>query len=131
MTWSHLVQQVREFGRYPTDQEAEDVLRAVLAALGTQLVGDERCDLAAALPPEARTVFASQIPLTEPVDARGFVDTVARTLDTSSAQGRWHTTSALAALGDAVGEPLTDRLLAQLPHGYALLFCRADLTTAA
>lgn len=131
MTWHDLVGKVCDLGRYATDREAEGVLRAVLAALGAQLVGDERCDLAAVLPDEARTVFAAQIPLTEPVDARGFVDLVARALGTSPAEARWHTGSVLAALDEAAGRPLTDRVLAQLPHGYALLFGRADLATAA
>ncbi|WP_404867366.1 DUF2267 domain-containing protein [Kitasatospora griseola] len=45
--YRHLLQQVRNLGRYPTDEEAERVLTAVLALLGSQLTGDERCALAA------------------------------------------------------------------------------------
>ncbi|MFD4395527.1 DUF2267 domain-containing protein [Kitasatospora sp. NPDC058478] len=45
-----LLQQVRTLGRYTCDEEAERVLTVVLAALGSQLTGEERCDLAAALP---------------------------------------------------------------------------------
>jgi uncharacterized protein (DUF2267 family) len=131
MTRSHLTRQVRETGQYDTDQEAADVLHAVLTVLGGQLIGEERCDLAAVLPAEARTVFASQIPLTEPMDARGFVATVADALDVTPAQARWHTTSALTALADLAGPSLTDRILARLPRGHALLFCRAELAPAA
>ncbi|WP_234322591.1 DUF2267 domain-containing protein [Streptomyces sp. NRRL S-350] len=125
------MQRVRDLGRYDTDREAERVLRAVLAALGGQLIGEERCDLAAALPEHARRAFADQIPLTQPLDAHAFVDTVATALATTADAARWHTTSVLAALTELVGQPLTDRLLAQLPHGHAILFGRADLTTAA
>lgn len=131
MTWHHLLKQVRDLGRYDTDQEAERVLHAVLAALGGQLIGEERCDLAAALPEPARATFAAQIPLTQPLDARTFVDTIATTLDTTTDAARWHTGAALAGVTQLTGEPLTSRVLTQLPHGYALLYGRADLTAAA
>ncbi len=97
----------------------------VLAVLGSQLTGEERCDLAAALPDRARAVFAAQVPLPEPVAAPAFVEAVARVLNTSLTAARWDTSSVLA------GDHLTDRLLADLPRGYALLFGRADLTIAA
>ncbi|WP_371502890.1 DUF2267 domain-containing protein [Kitasatospora sp. NBC_00374] len=126
-----LLQQVRTLGRYTSDEEAERVLHAVLAALGSQLTGEERCDLAAALPERVCAVFASQIPLPEPVAAPAFVEAVARTLNTSLTGARWDVSSVLAALTDLVGDRLTDRLLTHLPRGYALLFGRADLTIAA
>ncbi|GAA2837052.1 hypothetical protein GCM10010441_71810 [Kitasatospora paracochleata] len=126
-----LLQHVRTLGRYPSDEEAERVLHAVLAVLGSQLTGEERCDLAAALPERAGAVFANQIPLPAPVAAPAFVEAVARALNTSLTAARWDTSSVLAALTDLAGDHLTDRLLARLPRGYALLFGRADLTTAA
>ncbi|BFV58350.1 hypothetical protein KCMC57_up34540 [Kitasatospora sp. CMC57] len=131
MTWPHLVQQVRDFGRYDTDQEAERVLEAVLTALGRQLVGDERCDLAATLPDRARALLVSQIPLAQPVDAPAFVAAVATALDTTLASARWDASSVLAVLADLAGDRLTDRLTARLPVGYAFLFGRANLTVAA
>ncbi|MFC7185052.1 DUF2267 domain-containing protein, partial [Kitasatospora paranensis] len=69
--------------------------------------------------------------LPEPVPAPAFVEAVARNLGTSLPAARWDTSSVLAALTDLAGAPLTDRLLAHLPRGYALLFGRADLTVAA
>ncbi|MFI8456940.1 DUF2267 domain-containing protein [Kitasatospora sp. NPDC085464] len=126
-----LLRQVRDLGRYTSDQEAERVLTAVLAVLGSQLTGDERCDLARALPERARTVFAGQIPLPRPVAAPALVEAVARTLNTSLAGARWDVSSVLAALVTLAGDDLTDRILAHLPRGYALLFGRADLATAA
>ncbi|MEU2631040.1 DUF2267 domain-containing protein [Kitasatospora sp. NPDC007106] len=126
-----LLQQVRTLGRYSDDEEAQRVLDTVLAVLGSQLAGEERCDLAALLPERDRAVLASQIPLPEPATAPAFVEAVARALHTSLACARWDTSAVLAALTDVAGEELTDRLLARLPRGYALLFGRADLTVAA
>ncbi|MFJ9845319.1 DUF2267 domain-containing protein [Kitasatospora sp. NPDC101155] len=123
-----LLQQVRTSGRYPSDEEAERVLTAVLALLGSQLTGDERCDLAAALPERARAVLAAQMPLPHPVTAPAFVETLAHTLGTSLTAARWDASSVLTTLTD---DHLTDRLLAHLPRGYALLFGRADLAAVA
>ncbi|MFF7586304.1 DUF2267 domain-containing protein [Kitasatospora purpeofusca] len=128
--YQHLLQQVRTDGRYPSDGEAERVLTAVLTVLGSQLTGDERLDLAAALPERARAVLAAQIPLPRPVTAPAFVEALAHTLGTSLAAARWHASSVLTALTTLTDHHLTDRLLAHLPRGYALLFGRADLTAA-
>jgi uncharacterized protein (DUF2267 family) len=127
----HLLQQVRHLGLYTSDEEAERVLTTVLAVLGSQLTGDERCDLAAVLPERERTTFASQIPLPEPVSAPAFVETVALALNTSLTTARWDTSSVLAALAANDRDGLTDRILTRLPRGYALLFGRADLAPAA
>ncbi|WP_033821063.1 DUF2267 domain-containing protein [Kitasatospora sp. MBT63] len=129
--YRHLLQQVRNLGRYTNDEEAERVLDAVLALLGSQLTGDERCDLAAVLPDRARTVFAAQIPLPHPATAPAFVESLAHTLGTSLTAARWDASSVLAALTTLTNNNLTDRLLAHLPRGYALLFGRADLAAVA
>ncbi|MCG6500008.1 DUF2267 domain-containing protein [Kitasatospora sp. A2-31] len=123
-----LIQQVRTLGRYPSDDEAERALDAVLALLGSQVTGEERCDLAAVLPERSRAVFASQLPLPAPVSAPAFVEALAHALNTSPEAARWDTSSVLAALTDLAGDHLTDRILAQLPRSWALLFGRADLT---
>ncbi|GAA3042767.1 hypothetical protein GCM10020229_62440 [Kitasatospora albolonga] len=131
MTHRRLIEQIRANGHHTTDQETESVLAAVLTALGGQLAGDERCALAAVLPEQDRALFAAQIPAPEAVAGPAFVEAVARTLNTTLATARWDTTAVLAALADLAGEQLTDRLLAHLPRGYALLFGRADLAAAA
>ncbi|MFB9371554.1 DUF2267 domain-containing protein [Kitasatospora sp. NPDC001664] len=125
-----LIQRIRVTGRYPSDQEAESALAAVLSVLGGQLTGDERCALAAALPESDRAQFAARIPLPEPVAGPAFVESVARILNTTVASARWDASAVLSALTDLAGDQLTDRLLAQLPGGYALLFGRADLAAA-
>ncbi|MFF4381467.1 DUF2267 domain-containing protein [Kitasatospora sp. NPDC001547] len=129
--YRRLIQQLRVLGRYADDGEAERVLDTVLGILGSQLTGDERCDLAAALPERARAKLVAQIPLDRPVTAPAFVEAVAHNLNTTLASARWHTSCTLTAVADLAGDHLTERLLAHLPRGYALLFGRADLTPVA
>ncbi|MCQ0021640.1 DUF2267 domain-containing protein [Streptomyces somaliensis DSM 40738] len=132
MTWQELVDRIRTAGRYDSDAEAERVLRAVLTVLGGQVVGDERCELVRALPAEAGALLAAQVPVTEPVTAPGFVDRVARALaPLTDAEARWAASTVLTVVADTAGDPLTRRILAGLPRGYALLFGLAELAPAA
>ncbi|MER6330670.1 DUF2267 domain-containing protein [Streptomyces sp. NPDC001034] len=130
--WRDLTEAVREAGQYPTSAEAERITRIVLSALGGHVTGDERVALAQALPPEAGHVIASQIPATHPLTARAFVESVSARIEGSTpATARWDVSSVLSALATQLGTPLTTRVLAQLPPGYALLFGRADLSATA
>ncbi|MFE1327432.1 DUF2267 domain-containing protein [Streptomyces sp. NPDC058741] len=127
--WTRLVDAVRESGRYPTRAEAERITRTVLSALGGHVIGDERVDLARALPEEAAQVVASQIPATRRLTAAEFVDSVAARIEGATpATARWDVSSVLSVLPPLVGDDLVTRVLAQLPPGYALLFGRADLS---
>ncbi|MCD7444200.1 DUF2267 domain-containing protein [Streptomyces lincolnensis] len=129
--WADLVAAVRDAGQYPTSAEAERVIRIVLSALGGHVIGDERVDLARALPEEAARVVASQIPATRPLTAAEFVDAIAaRVRGATPATARWDVSSVLSVLPSLVGDDLVDRILLQLPHGYALLFGRAELAPA-
>ncbi|MFF8399196.1 DUF2267 domain-containing protein [Streptomyces sp. NPDC016172] len=129
--WPQLIDAVRETGLYPTRTKAEQVTRTVLAALGTHVTGDERVDLARALPEEAARLIAAQIPATHRLTAVQFVDSVAsRSPGATPATARWDVSSVLSALPPLIGDDLVTRILAQLPAGYALLFGRADLTPA-
>ncbi len=129
--WTELIDAVRESGQYATTAEAERLTRIVLSALGGHVTGDERVDLARALPEEAARVVASQIPVTRPLTASEFVDAVAgRIHGATPATARWDVSSVLSVLPGLVGDDLVDRVLARLPQGYALLFGRAELTPA-
>ncbi|CAM5420816.1 hypothetical protein SALBM135S_08839 [Streptomyces alboniger] len=67
-----------------------------------------------------------------PCTAPEFVESVAARLEGATpATARWDVSSVLTALAEAVDGELVDRLLDLLPSGYALLFGRAELTTAA
>lgn len=131
-TWEDLTGAVREAGGYSTRARAEHLTRTVLTALGSHLTGDERVALAQSLPPEAGHLIAAQIPLPHPLPAREFVDSVStRIPDSTPATARWDVSSVLTTLSTTIGPDLTDRLLTQLPRGYALLFGRAELTAMA
>ncbi|MCF0078493.1 DUF2267 domain-containing protein [Streptomyces lomondensis] len=130
--WTELIEAVRESGQYTTRSEAERVTRIVLSALGGHVIGDERVDLARALPEEAARVVAAQIPVTRRLTAAEFVESVAARIEGATpATARWDVSSVLSVLPDLVGDDLVTRVLAQLPPGYALLFGRADLCPTA
>jgi uncharacterized protein (DUF2267 family) len=126
--WADLTARVQEAGQYTTTAEAERVTRVVLSALGGHVTGDERVDLAQALPEEAARVIASQIPATRPLTAAEFVDSVANRIQGATpATARWDVSSVLSVLPTLVGDDLVDRVLSRLPEGYALLFGRPEL----
>ncbi|AIR98598.1 DUF2267 domain-containing protein [Streptomyces glaucescens] len=130
--WPALIDAVRDAGQYPTRAEAERITRIVLSALGGHVTGEERVDLARALPAEAARVIASQIPATRPLTAAEFVDSVAARIEGATpATARWDVSSVLSVLPPRVGKDLVNRILAELPPGYALLFGLPELTRAA
>ncbi|MEU0398511.1 DUF2267 domain-containing protein [Streptomyces sp. NPDC006208] len=131
ISFHQMLERIRYEGAYPTRERAEDVTRAVLGALGRQLTGDERVDLAGCLPAEAALVFTGQIPDTQPLTGWGFVKDLAIRTGATPATARWDTGAVLATVGHLAGPCLLDRIIAQLPSGYALLFGRAELTQTA
>ncbi|GGY62350.1 DUF2267 domain-containing protein [Streptomyces xanthochromogenes] len=131
MTFHQMTERVRYEGAHPTREQAEDVTRTVLAALGRQLTGDERVELAARLPVEAAVDLTAQIPDAQPLTGWGFVKDIATRTGATPATSRWDTGTVLSVVGHLAGPDLLDRILTQLPSGYALLFGRAELTQAA
>ncbi|UQA90826.1 DUF2267 domain-containing protein [Streptomyces halobius] len=131
MTFEQMLERVRYEGAYPTRARAEESVHAVLGALGRQLTGDERVELAARLPYEAAVTFTSGIPATEPLTGWGFVKDLASRTGGTAATTRWDTGTVLRSVAQLAGEELLTRILARLPSGYALLFGRAELTQAA
>ncbi|KRD21007.1 MULTISPECIES: DUF2267 domain-containing protein [unclassified Streptomyces] len=131
MTFEQMLERVRYEGAYPTRAQAEESVRAVLAALGRQLTGDERVELAARLPHEAAVTFASGIPAAERLTGWGFVKDLASRTGGTAATTRWDTGTVLRVVAQLAGEELLGRVLDRLPSGYALLFGRAELTQAA
>ncbi|MEU1046510.1 DUF2267 domain-containing protein [Streptomyces sp. NPDC005897] len=131
MSFVQMLEQVRYHGAYPTRERAEDVVSAVLAALGRRVTGEERVELAARLPREAARIFAAQIPGTDSMTGWAFVRDLATRTGSTLATTRWDVGSVLGVVGRLAGPALLDRILAQLPSGYAILFGRAELTQAA
>ncbi|MEU1534132.1 DUF2267 domain-containing protein [Streptomyces fagopyri] len=129
--FDQMLEKVRYEGAYPTRQQAQDVVRRVLQALGRQLTGDERVELAARLPHEAAALLASQIPTSRPLTGWGFVKDLAERTNASPATTRWDTGAVLGVVARIAGDDLIARIIGQLPDGYALLFGRAQLARAA
>lgn len=126
-SYDGLLERVRYEGAYPTRERAEHAVRSVLAALGRQLVGDERVELAARLPFEAALALTAQVPATTPLTGWEFVKDLAQRTGGSLATTRWDVGAVLAPVAQLAGPALTDRMIRQLPVGYALLFGRAEL----
>lgn len=131
MTFAELLERVRYDGAYPTRERAEEVVRAVLAALGRQLTDDERLDLAACLPAEAARAVTSQPSDPGALTGWGFVNELASHTGGTPATTRWDTGAVLNTVAHLAGDDLLDRILTRLPAGYALLFGRAELIQAA
>ncbi|MEU0446029.1 DUF2267 domain-containing protein [Streptomyces tendae] len=131
VSFVQMLEQVRYHGAYPTRERAEEVVTAVLAALGRRITGEERVELAARLPREAALIFAAQIPATDSMTGWAFVRDLATRTGGTLATARWDVGSVLGVVARLAGPALLDRVLAQLPSGYAILFGRAELTQAA
>ncbi|MEX0170065.1 DUF2267 domain-containing protein [Streptomyces sp. LMG1-1-1.1] len=129
--YEQMLEKVRYEGAYPTRERADEAVRLVLAGLGRQLVGDERVDLAASLPLEAARVLTAQVPDIEPLTGWAFVKDLAARTGASPAAARWDTGSVFSAVAAHAGPDLVTRILGRLPTGYALLFGRAELVSAA
>ncbi|MYW07601.1 DUF2267 domain-containing protein [Streptomyces sp. SID2563] len=129
--YEQMLEKVRYEGAYPTRERAEEAVRLVLSGLGRQLTGDERVDLARCLPREAARVLTAQIPDPQPLTGSAFVKDLAARSGASLATTRWDTGSVFTAVAAHAGRDLITRILHQLPTGHALLFGRAELTSAA
>ncbi|GGS39220.1 hypothetical protein Snoj_28380 [Streptomyces nojiriensis] len=127
MTFDQMLERVRYEGAYPTRERAAEAVQYVLSALGRQLTGDERVDLAQCLPVEAALPLTAQIPTTEPLSGWGFVKDLAARTGATPATVRWDTGVVLAVVTRLAGPDLLARILRQLPGGYALLFGQAEL----
>ncbi|GAA0271979.1 hypothetical protein GCM10010302_06940 [Streptomyces polychromogenes] len=126
MTFEQMLEHVRYDGVYPTRERAEEAVRTVLAALGRQLVGDERVDLARCLPVEAALALTAQIPDTARLTGWDFIKDLADRTGTTPAVARWDTGAVLSVVSHLAGPDLLARILRHLPDGYALLFGRAE-----
>ncbi|MFC9589977.1 DUF2267 domain-containing protein [Streptomyces sp. NPDC056944] len=129
--YEQMLEKVRYEGAYPDRERADEAIRLVLAGLGRQLTGDERVDLAACLPLEAARALTAQIPDFQPLGGWEFVKDLAARSGASLATTRWDTGSVFAAVTAHAGPDLITRILHQLPTGWALLFGRAELNSAA
>ncbi|MFI1067786.1 DUF2267 domain-containing protein [Streptomyces spororaveus] len=127
MTFDQMLERVRYEGAYPTRERAAEAVHHVLSALGRQLTGDERVDLAQCLPVEAALTLTAQIPDTQHLTGWGFVKDLAARTGVSPAIARWDTGAVLSAVTALADPGLLARILQGLPDDYALLFGQARL----
>ncbi|MEU8431505.1 DUF2267 domain-containing protein [Streptomyces sp. NPDC029216] len=127
MTYGHMLETVRYEGAYPTRERAEQAVRNVLTALGRQLTGDARAELTARLPLEAALTLTAQVPDARQLTGWGFVKDLATRTNATPATARWEAGTVLTVLARLAGPALLDRILHQLPDGWALLFGQAQL----
>ncbi|MFE9845059.1 DUF2267 domain-containing protein [Streptomyces goshikiensis] len=127
MTFDRMLERVRYEGVYPTRERAAEAVHHVLAALGRQLTGDERADLAQCLPVEAALTLTAQIPDTRHLTGWGFVKDLAARTGATPATARWDTGAVLTTVARLAGPDLLARILRRLPGGYALLFGQAEV----
>ncbi|MER5758794.1 DUF2267 domain-containing protein [Streptomyces sp. NPDC002082] len=127
MTYDQLLERIRYEGAYPTRERAEKAVRTVLGALGRQITGEERGDLAGRLPVEAALTLTAQIPDTQQLTGWGFIKDLAARTGATPATTRWDTGAVLAPISALAGPDLLARILRRLPDGYALLFGQPQL----
>ncbi|MEU3778849.1 DUF2267 domain-containing protein [Streptomyces sp. NPDC032472] len=126
--YDRMLETVRYEGAYPTLERADETVRRVMAALGRELTGDVRADLAARLPLEAALALTAAVPDADRRTGWGFVKDLAVRSGISPAVARWDTGAVLSVVARLAGPDLLSRILRALPEGYALLFGQAELT---
>jgi uncharacterized protein (DUF2267 family) len=131
LAYSQMLETVRYDGVYPTRERAEQAVHTVLAALGRQLNGGLRAEIATHLPAEAARTLTAQTSAAQPRTGWSFVQDIATRTDMTPAVARWETGAVLNTVAALAGPELITRVLAELPSGYALLFGRAELVQAA
>ncbi len=130
MKYDELLARVRDSGEYDTREEAERVVRVVLAALGVRLVGGEAKDLAAQVPDQVSEVLTVQADSGGvQVGIEDFLREISRQLGTDSTEtARWDASAVLTTLAEGITGGELNQLLSQLPSGYAPLFGHPELT---
>ncbi|MFB6805210.1 DUF2267 domain-containing protein [Streptomyces sp. NPDC056387] len=122
MSYQQLLERVRYDGAYPTTERAAAAVHRVMSALGRQIGGDERGELARCLPVEAALAFTAQVPDAQPLTGWAFVKDLAARTGATPATARWEAGTVLAAVSRLAGPHITARLVDHLPEGWALLF---------
>jgi uncharacterized protein (DUF2267 family) len=114
-TFEQLLEEVRCEGVYPTRAQTEQVVDAVLTALGRQLTSGERLELAAALPREAAASLTSEAPAVEALTNQESVMNLASRAHGTAVTSRWDAGTVLCIVARLAGEEFISRILARLP----------------
>jgi uncharacterized protein (DUF2267 family) len=120
--------QVRERGSYADQAESEQVTRAVLGILAERLDGGTAKDVAAQLPEGLQDALLSADKPGQSYGVEEFLRHVAAKLNTSTETAKWDASAVLSTLAEAVTGGQLNKILTQLPSGYALLFGKPELS---
>lgn len=127
MTKDELIARVRERGEYSSTAEAGQACDAVLGILGSRLMPVQAEHLAAQLPGDLGQALLGG----RPAQAFGrteFLRRVAEELGATTDTAQWDASAVLCTVGEDIGGGQLNRLVSQLPAGYASLFGHAELS---
>ncbi|GAB2768785.1 DUF2267 domain-containing protein [Streptomyces bullii] len=129
MRHDEFLAQVRERGEYNDQEEAQEIITAVLQVLSQRITPAEAADLAAQLPEPLRAPLTGDGERqTESFGVEEFLRRVAERVGARPRTAEWDASAVLSTLADAVSGGELNQILSQLPSGYAALFGRADLS---
>ncbi|RKN37080.1 DUF2267 domain-containing protein [Streptomyces hoynatensis] len=130
MSYGEFIATVRERGEYPVD-EAERIVEAVLATLGERLPEVSAQHLADQLPDGVadivENVSGAEGGAGRSWGVEEFISQVAETADEDEETAETDTRVVFSAIADQVSGGEMNKLLSQLPTGYAELFGYSEL----
>ncbi|MBR8743748.1 DUF2267 domain-containing protein [Nocardiopsis sp. MG754419] len=128
MRYDEFLARVRDLGEHENQREAEEVTTVVLAVLATRLPAEAVESLAAQLPdPLRRALGQVERSAPETFGVEEFQSRVATLADGRAYEGERDSRAVLSTVASAVSGGELNRLLSQLPPGYAVLFGKPEL----
>jgi uncharacterized protein (DUF2267 family) len=129
MKYDELLAKVRERGEYADRKETEQVTVLVFEVFRTRITQGAAEHLAAQLPPPLDEVLRARgAGPTESFGADEFCRRVAEVTDATPRTAVWDVSAVLTTVADAVSAGELNKIISQLPSGYAELFGRPGLS---
>jgi uncharacterized protein (DUF2267 family) len=126
MKHDQFVGELQHRARLASRGEAEKVIRCTLETLADRLTPPVAAHLADQLPPEIGLhLYGGDL---QHLDVREFVEVVASREGVSSETAREHCRAVLSLVADSVSQGIIDKVVQQLPHGFARLFAPYGLS---
>ncbi|MFD7921673.1 DUF2267 domain-containing protein [Streptomyces sp. NPDC059740] len=130
MTYDAFVAKVRELGEYASREEAEQATTVVLQVLGSRLTAGSVRHLAAQLPPPLHPALESAAAEDTPhFGVEEFCRQVAEVTDAAPHTAEWDASAVLSTVAQTISGGELNRVLSQLPSGYAALFGKPELSS--
>ncbi|MFE9705233.1 DUF2267 domain-containing protein [Streptomyces sp. NPDC005930] len=122
MRLDEFLDRVRDRGEFHSDDEAEQVTRAVLWVIASRVPPEEAAGLAAELPAPLDDALRLERGRPESFGREEFLRRVAQQTGARPRTAEWDAGAVLSVLAEAVPRERVDRLLARLPADCADLF---------